>query len=216
MAYGSANKVRELLGLDSEALPDAVIEPFLEDATHMIIRRVTARVRNEEPREGDTDKEYFLDYSFIADVDGSGIVDKTDLHVFGWTETEDPGTKVELTVSSILPLDGKVVLQDSPLDIYGKITVEYSYYPYQFDWTLVDLAASYYAAKMSVERELLLVPRTYRLGRMTIKGYEYWEVLNSNYEKVIHKLMVLPMDKVTYKKLLNRKLSLDPRIKVAT
>jgi hypothetical protein len=54
---------------------------------------------------------------------------------------------------------------------------------------------------MWIERELMLVPQTVRIGRVSSKGYEYWNVCNQNFERIMHLLLQAPIDKVSYEKM---------------
>lgn len=201
MAYTTANKVREqILGVSSSEAPDDVLNPLIDLATKVVIRRLTVRVLNEQPTPGNTSREFYLSHPFIADVNGDKIIDANDVKVYVWESFGDESTKEEVTVESLNPLSGRIVLSEDPGD--KVVTVDYSYYLNQIDWDLMDLATAYYAAKMWIERELMLVPPSFRVGRITTKNYEYWNVCNSEFEKIMHLLIVCPMDKVAYKKIL--------------
>lgn len=202
MAYTTAEKVRtKILGVEASDAPDDVLNPLIEDATKIVIRRVSVRVLNEQPTQGSNSKEYYLAHEFIADVNGDKQVDKNDVKVYAWDIFGDESTKTEVEVEHLNPLTGRIVLKDDP---QGKtITVDYSYYLNQIDWDLMDLATAYYAAKMWIERELMLVPPTFRVGRVSTKHYEYWNTCNSEFERIMHLLVVCPMDKVSYKKIIS-------------
>lgn len=218
MSYVTPNRVRGILGVEDIDAPDSVLTTFCEDATNVVIRRISVRILDEEPdySQGGCDasnRVFYLWNRFISDVNGDGVINASDIHAYTWTDLADEDTKVEVTVASLNPLTGRVVLTVAPTaDKY--LTFDYSYYRNQVDWEMMELASAYYAAKMWVERELLLVPRNYRVGRVTIKQYESWEVYKKNYERIIDSIMILPMDTVTYKKIMKgaRKDTLEDEI----
>jgi hypothetical protein len=202
MAYTTPAKVRLILGIEDEDAPDEILDPLISDATTVITRRLSVRVINELPDGGyKTDNtEWYCKNDFIADTNGDAIIDKTDIHVYQWGSLGDESTKSEMVVFSLNPIGGRIVLTTAPINGYT-VTVDYSYYLNQIDFDLVDLAAAYFTAKMWVERELMLVPPTVRIGRVTSKGYEYWNVCNQEFERTMHVLMEKPMDKVAYQKM---------------
>jgi len=203
MAYTTPDKIRKILGIDEETdAPDEVLNTFINDAAKVIIRRLSVRVINEVPEAGyKTDNtEWYCLQDFIADINGDGIVDKNDIKVYKWESLGDESTKTEVTVVSLNPLSGRILLTE-PITSNYSITVDYSYYMNQIDWDIIDLAAAYYAAKMWVERELMLVPSTVRIGRVTTKNYDVWNVCNQEFERTMHLLLESPMDKVSYEKM---------------
>lgn len=202
MAYTTPDKIRNILGVSDEDAPDEILTPFINDATKVIIRRLTVRVINEEPEQGyqTNGTEWYCLEDYIADVNGDTIINKDDIAVFQWASLGDESTKTQVDVLSLNPIGGRIVLEHPITEGYW-ITVDYSYYMNQVDWDIVNLAAAYYAAKMWIERELMLVPQTVRIGRVTAKGYEYWNVCNQNFERTMHLLLEKAMDKVSYEKM---------------
>lgn len=201
MAYTTPSKVRLLLGIEESDSPDDILNQLIEEATNVVISRITAKILDEEPIPSPTGnpKEIYLSQRFIADTNGDQIVDKNDIHVYVWEEQYNEDTKTEVEVDSLNPLTGRVVLKESPEGKY--ITVDYSYYLNKVDWNLIDLATAYYTAKLWVERELLLVPKKVRVGRTTLQHHDYWKTLRREFERIIHLIVVLPMDKVEYEKM---------------
>jgi len=202
-SYTNSEKVRILLGVDSSIAPDVVLQTFIQDAIEVIIRRVSARVLNEEPTTGATDFEFFTKHPFMADIDGDKEIKPiTDFIVWAWTDLEDEDTKTDVSskVDTLKcnPLTGRIVLTET----YDYITVDYSYYLNIMDFDLAGKAAAYYAGRMWIERELLLVPKHFKLGKLTIKGYPAWEVFKTNFERIMHLLVSCPMDKVGYEKMI--------------
>jgi hypothetical protein len=202
MAYTTPDKVRKILGVEIGDAPDEILNTFITDATKVVIRRLTVRVINEIPEQGyKTDNtEWYCLKDFIADVNGDKIINKDDIAVFKWENLGDESTKTQVDVLSLNPIGGRILLVD-PIPTGYSITVDYSYYMNQIDFDMVDLAAAYWAARMWIERELMLVPQTVRIGRVTSKGYEYWNVCNQNFERIMHLLMEKSMDKVAYEKM---------------
>ena len=202
LGYTTPDKVRRILGIEEEDAPDEILDPFIADATTVITRRLSVRVINELPEAGyKTDgTEWYCKNDFIADTNGDATINKTDIHVYQWGNLGDEATKSEMEVESLNPIGGRILLTAIP-NPGSTITVDYSYYLNQIDFDVVDLAAAYFTAKMWVERELMLVPPTVRIGRVTSKGYEYWNVCNQEFERTMHILMEKPMDKVAYQKM---------------
>jgi hypothetical protein len=216
VVYTTPDKIRKILGVEIGDAPDEVLNTFIADATQVVIRRLTVRVINEEPEAGyKTDNtEWYCLKDFIADVNGDKIINKDDIAVFQWGSLGDESTKTQVDVLSLNPIGGRILLVD-PIPTGYSITVDYSYYLNQIDFDIVDLAAAYYASKMWVERELMLVPQTVRIGRVTSKGYEYWNVCNQNFERTMHLLMEKPMDKVAYDKMVKAPRGLTMKEEIA-
>ena len=202
MAYTSPDKIRTILGVSDEDAPDEILNVFINDATKVVTRRLTVRVINEVPEQGyKTDgTEWYCLNDYIADTNGDTIINKDDIAVFKWGTLGDESTKVQVDVLSLNPIGGRILLVAS-IPEGDSITVDYSYYMNQVDWDMINLASAYYAAKMWVERELMLVPQTVRIGRVTSKGYEYWNVCNQNFERIMHLLLEKTMNKVAYEKM---------------
>lgn len=202
MAYTTPAKIRNILGVSDEDAPDEVLNPFINDATKVVIRRLTVRVINEIPEQGyKTDgTEWYCLNDYIADVNGDTIINKDDIAVFQWESLGDESTKTQVDVISLNPIGGRILLL-VPIPEGYSITVDYSYYMNQVDWDMINLASAYYASKMWVERELMLVPQTVRIGRVTSKGYEYWNVCNQNFERIMHLLLEKAINKVSYEKM---------------
>lgn len=202
MAYTSPDKIRTILGVSDDDATDEILNVFINDATKVVIRRLTVRVINEEPEQGyKTDgTEWYCLHDYISDVNGDTIINKDDIAVFQWESLGDESTKTQIDVLSLNPIGGRIVLVN-PIPTGYSITVDYSYYMNQVDWDMINLASAYYAAKIWVERELMLVPQTVRIGRVTSKGYEYWNVCNQNFERIMHLLLEKPMDKVAYERM---------------
>lgn len=204
-SYTTPEKIRTLLGVESDVASNSVLQTFIQDAIEVIIRRVTARVLNEEATSGETSVEFFTEFPFMADIDGDKeILPITDFTVWVWTDLGDEDTKTDISnkvdVSKSNPLTGRIVLTEEPAT--ENITVDYSYYLNKMDFSLAGQAAAYYAGRMWIERELLLVPKHFKLGKLTIKGYPAWEVFKTNFERIMHLLVSCPMDKVGYEKMI--------------
>lgn len=198
--YTTPEKVRtKILGVDSTVAPDEVLIPLIEDATRIVIKRLTVSVRKEIPDRGQDPKEFYLKNPFVADTNGDMVIDEQDIKVYSWEDLWLEETREEEVVELLEPTTGRIYLARDPGNRI--ITVDYSYYVYSIDWELVDLATAYYAAKMWVERELLLVPPMVRIGRITTRHREYWQTLNSEFERVMHLLYSCPMDIVNYSKI---------------
>lgn len=211
MAYTTADKIRDkILGVNSTDAPDSILNPIIEDATKQIIRRVSVRVLDEELISKNADETIFeTEYPFIADSNGDKIINKTDITIYTWTDKDDEDTKLAIDpadIASFHSLTGQIKLVADPDTIRGAtvdlVTIDYNYYLNKMDFDLADLATAYLSARIWVERELLLVPEGIRIGRINLKHRDYWTVLDSEYEKILHLIISCPMDKVCYEKIM--------------
>lgn len=207
MAYTNPQNVRDLLGVDLDSASDEVLEKFIGYAQNYIQKLIQIRVIDGK-LSGSIDgsnNTFSTKYAFWADVSGDTSITTEDFTVWGWKEDDDPFSRVELQVSTFDPLRGKVVLSSVPNpDNYEKLTMDYSYYTRAIDWELLSLATAWKAAEIWVKREEFLIPESWSLGGKRHTQRQPWKYFEREVTQIIDKLRALPMDKVTYKKLVFR------------
>jgi len=208
--YTTPQEIRDILGLDAEDAQDYILEEFIDKAQRVVIRYVQVEVLDEEMSGNinGTNNTFTTSHKFLADTNFDMQITTSDFTVYGWTDSDDPSSKVELTVSTFYPTKGIIVLASAPSTDYKKITINYSYYTCKMDWELLKLATTYYAAMLFVAREYFLVPISYSMGGITVRNNQPWDNLRDEFLRIIYHITSLPMDKVTYTKKI-----LSPRLK---
>lgn len=210
MAYTIPDKIREILGIDEIDASDDVLESFIADATKIVIKRTSVEVLDETLiAENASETIFETKFPFIADKNGDKKIDKNDFTMYTWTDSDDEDTKEAIAVAKISSFHGEtgqIKLTEKPDTIRGetvdRVSIDYNYYLNRMDFDLANLATAYLAGRMWVERELLLVPKQYKVGRIMMKGQDAWKRLDQNFERTIHLIVILPMDKITYKQIM--------------
>ncbi len=202
--YTTPQDVRDLLGLTLEDASDSVLTEFIEKAQNIVLKYITVKIVDEEMTGNinGSNNTFKVKHRYIADVDFDKTVTTSDFTIYGWTDSDDPGTKVTLPLSTFYPEYGIFVLSSAPdPDTYEKITCDYSYYTCQIDWDLVGMATAYYAGMLWTAREMFLVPPSLAIGNVTVRHNQPWEELRKEFNRIVYHLTSLPMDIVTYRKM---------------
>ena len=160
--YGSVTGVRRILNLSTDDITDTDLADLLEDASKQLLEMISVRVVDEEVTTLVGDKSFYVRYAPIADSNFDKSVDSSDITVYKWT-TNYPDSKTELTVSSVVALEGYVTLSSRPSG-YTKLTVDYRYYPTPIVFENLDICANYLCAYLYTVRETLLLPYTISMG----------------------------------------------------
>ena len=208
--YTTPQNVRDLLGLELEDAPDDVLEELIEKAQYILLHYIQVKVIDETMK-GDingTNSTFSVSNKFIADTNFDKQITTSDFTIYGWTSADDPSTKVTLSVSTFYPDLGIFVLSSPPSTDYERISIDYSYYTCSIDWNLVEMATAYYAGMLWVAREEFLVPEDLAIGNVRVRQNQPWEKLRTEFLRIVYHLTTLPMDIVTYKKMV-----LSPRKK---
>lgn len=207
MTWTNPQNVRDLLGVDIDTADDEILEEFIEIAQDYVKQYIQIRVIDGS-LSGHIDGSnttFTTQYCFFANVTGNTFISTLDFTVYGWTDSDNPFTKVQLTVRNFDPLRGKILLATAPKrNTYETITIDYSYYTKAIDWRLLSLATAWKAAEIWVKREEFLVPETWIMGSKRIIQRQPWRHFEIEFNRVIDKLRALPMDKVAYAKLVFR------------
>ena len=203
--YTTPQEIRDLLGLTVEDVDDSILEEFIDKAQKILLKYIAVQVIDEEMTGSinGVNTTFSVSHKFIADVDFDKQVTTSDFKIYGWKKSNDPSSKVELSVSTFYPEYGIFVLSSPPSsDTYKKITCDYSYYTCKIDWDLVNMATAYYAGMLWVARELYLVPETLAIGNVRVRNRQPWERLREEFLRIVFHLTKLPMDKVSYEKIM--------------
>ena len=180
--WTSPEDIRRRLGLSDDEAPDELVEDYIIDAQKELRRDIAFYVFD-DVLSGNLDGTTFtLNHTFVADKNYDNTVDINDIEVYGWTDSDDPITRTTLSVSTIYPEYGKIVLTSVPSD-YEKITACYYYYDIAIDTSLISEACTDLAAYYFAEREILLMPRQWMHGAYRyMKSAEYKDLIVS-YER---------------------------------
>jgi len=207
--WTNAQNVRDLLGLDIDTATDNVLEEFIGYAMSYLRKYIQVSIVDggTSGNINGTNNTFSTYYNYYADISGDTLITTADISVYGWVKNfpYDPFKRAELTISTFDPLRGKIVLTAAPSqDDYGRITVDYSYFTKRIDWELLSLATAWKAAELWVKREEYLVPESYTFGNKRITQKQPWKLFEIEVRRLVDKLIALPMDKVTYRKLVFR------------
>jgi len=208
--YTTPQEIRDLLGVTIEDAPDDILEEFIDKAQHVVIKYWQVQIKDETMTGSinGSNNTFSVSNKFIADTDFDKKITTNDFTIYLWTDEDDPGSRVEATVSTFYPEHGKFVLSSAPSTDVEKITIDYSYYTKAIDWDLVNLATAYYAGMLWVAREQYLVPETFAIGGIRVRSVQPWERLREEFFRIVNQITSVPMDYVRY-----RKMVLAPRIK---
>lgn len=202
MAYTNPQKVRDLLGVNIDDAPDALLSTYIGYGDQIILRSITETVVDEDldPVDGST-WIFQTANPFIADRDLNKQINTLDVTCY---YVDDDLVKYNLTVASIDGTNGRIELSTiHPSSFLSTINVRIDYQRYicKPDWTLIELASTYYAAFMWVGRELYLVPERYFLGDLRIYGSKPWEHFKKQFDRLIQVIVNQPISKVEYSKM---------------
>jgi len=169
MPYSTPAGVRTLLDIDSAEASDTALQPFCDYAGKALLSYITIMHRDEQLK-GDINginKEYWCEHIPIADSDMDKDVDTADITVYTWTDATDEDTKTQVTVSSINPLTGRIVLASAPSTNVEIVTIDYRSYTVEVDWDLITLAANQYAAYLYLQSQYIMEGDTTKIGAVS-------------------------------------------------
>jgi len=196
MGYTTPDKVRMILGLTPTEVSDATINQHLTYIDKKVIKDIST-IAVDMKLDGEIDgsnKIFFTEHRYLADQDGDKVISpNTDIKAYTWTSYDpsdlDYTKRTQVTISSIDPDIGKIVLEKAPPSSIQAVTADYAFYSRRVDWTLVELAASLYGAYRIVIAEILLMPTKWASGplRMEIgtRRHTPYEYLLNDYNSVI-------------------------------
>jgi len=184
--YCNAQDVRTFTGLSITDASDLDLEEFLDPGTKAIIEQITVTRDWEEMSGSSTSVNWYTRFYPIADADGDLDIDKNDVTVYAWGDVDDADTRVQLTVSSVVASEGRVVLASAPGSDYEVITCNYRYYPNEVDWDLIKLAAALYTGYLYAFTKWIFIPDTYSIGPIRLRNVEpVWEKIYKQYVRTL-------------------------------
>jgi len=198
--------VRDLLGVDIDTADDEILEEFILKAQKYIKKYIQIRVID-GALDGEIDSAnntFTTEYAFWANVSGNLSISTLDFTVYGWAKDfeSDPFKRTELPISTFDATRGIVVLSTAPdKNVYGRVTMDYSYYTKSIDWDILEEVTAWKAAEIWVKREEFLVPETYTFGNKRVTQKQPWKFYELEVRRLIDKIIALPMTKVAYAKL---------------
>lgn len=204
--YTTPADVRDLLGLTISEVEDHVLEELITKSQNIVLHYIQIQVRDEViALDAETGTTIPLDNKYIADTNFDKTINASDVLVYGWIDSEDPGSRSSLALSILYPEHGIIVLSSDASD-YEKVTVNYSYYTCSIDWNLLDMAVAYYAAMLWVAKEEFLVPDDLTIGNVRVRQRQPWDRFRDEFLRMINHITEVPMDVVNY-----RKIMINPR-----
>jgi len=172
--YVSTTDCRTYTGLTSTDVSDNDLQSFINLASSMIVQDLSISIVDEQPsgNVNGTNKTFEVSKYPIADINGDGTVSVGDVIMYQWTDDDDPSTRSTLTVSTIYPRDGMVVLSSAPASTIQKITADYSYtLEDSIDWNLVGIACSYLTAYLFCIKKFTVIPESISRGPIRFRYY---------------------------------------------
>lgn len=201
MTFTTEQDIRDLLGLTIDDAPDDVLSPFITKAQYVILHYIQIQIQDEVVSLDTTGTTIALSNQYISDTNFDKVVNASDVKVYGWSDTENVGSRSTLTVSTIYPDHGIVVLS-ADASSYDQVTVDYSYYTCAIDWNLLGMAAAYYAGMLWVAKEEFLVPEDLTIGNIRVRQKQPWDKLRVEFLRMIYHITSIPMDKTNYRKMM--------------
>lgn len=177
MAYVTASDVRDYLNLDTADISDADLAKLISKADALVRKYITVYIEDEELLDTDGSSatidgsvsQYRVRHTPIADSNFDGVVDSSDVSVYGWVDSSDPSSKTQLTVSSVDAFNGLITLSSAPSSSYETLTITYRFHLARVDYTtLVPLASIYAVGYLYSVKNFDLLPTTYRMGENTV------------------------------------------------
>lgn len=191
MSYATPNDLRRLIGLstistDPDYKTDSDLQWYLNKACTLILEDFSIQ-RQYESMNGNIDGSnttFEISYTPISDIDFDSTVNANDVTVFTYGDTDDPTTRTTVSVSTVYPYEGKIVLSSAPASTIEDVQCTYRYYlsdTIRFD--LLPLANAYMAGFLFLTNEFLMVPDQYAVGALRYKHkvMPYSQVLNHYY-----------------------------------
>lgn len=202
--WTNAQDVRDLLNVDIDTADDEILEEFIQDAQVQLKKYIQIDVMDEilSGSINGINCSFSVANAYLADTNFDGAITTADFKIYGWPNSDNPLTRVELSVSTFDALRGIFVLATAPLSTeYEQITCDYSYYTKAIDWDLLSQACKWKAAELWVKREEYLVPERIFIGTKRIYQSQPWKYFEYEVRRLVDKLVRLPMDKVAYSRL---------------
>jgi len=203
MGYATVSGVRNILGItDTSVIPDSRISPYLTEADKTLLEYVATRVKDEvmvgsqdgtkSQKIDGSNKEFYVRHWPIADVNFDKVVDKNDIHVYTWTDSDDEDTKTEVSVYSVNGNTGRVVLVEAPSTDVEVVTCDYHYYNWYVDFDLLVKAANLLAAHSFVVSEFVLMPAVIREGSLSFRHGDPQEKIWREFKRVLTQIRKKP------------------------
>jgi len=186
--YCTEDDVRKRLHLKPGRADDEELRYWISEAQLELLRDISIEVIDEraDGNINGSNTTFSVDYKPLADIDYDGTINANDVEVYAWGDRDDPTTKSSLTVSTIYPSYGTIVLSSAPASTFDQVTVNYRYYPNTINFSLAKVATRELTAYKFVLAKYLLIPERlahgpvrYTFGRPAEKIYrEYRRILN--------------------------------------
>jgi len=208
MAYCLPSDVRVIANLTTEDISDADLATLIGYATTELNHMINAKVLEEKVRMIDSYREnkidgtnttYYVQKSFLwylADMNNDGVVDVNDVIVYQYNPQEK--TKTTLTVSSVAPNEGKIVLASAPpAGVVLKITYAYAPVSESDPHPLIKKACAELAAALAFSKIETRDFKRVSLGKLTaVKMPTGFKHYYSRYEATLRELQARITEKV--------------------
>ena len=203
--------VRKVIGITAEDASDEDLLFFITNAQQELLEEVTIPVKDGKVVgliDG-SNREFYLGFYPVADRDFDLEATTADVSVYSWTDTGDLDTKTSVTVESIDPLEGRIILSSPPSTSVEALTADYRYFTNEVTYDLLSEACIFLAAAKWTRSEFLMIPDSWTLGGIRIRHTRPYTELLSEYQSILSIIRRMPYRKgqVEPREILRRGLS---------
>ena len=191
--YASAKSIRRFTGINTDDVPDSVLEEYLNDADNDVMEDISI-ARINEPMSGVIDgvnTEFWVQSHPIADTNFDKSISSVDITIYKWGDSGSIDTKSVCNISSINPFEGRVKLTIAPSNTFDVITATYRFYPTTstVNWNMVERAASLIAGYYYIMAEYILIPEQYARGAIRFRHAKPYYTLLDEYYRIIDRIL---------------------------
>ena len=191
MTWCNPQQVRKVIGLTPDDVRDEDLYQYIEDAQRDV-RDQIAVYQYQEELKGKIDGEnttFSTSFSPIADADFDLDVDTSDVEVWKWGDKDSIDTKETVTVSTIYPDEGKIVLSSPPASTYDCVVCNYYYYPRKIDTNRLPRVTALLAGYYYIMSEMLLIPEQWMHGAYRFRHARPYTLLLDEYYRELESLI---------------------------
>jgi hypothetical protein len=185
--WTSPNEVRKAIGLSVDDVTDEDLSYYIGKAQKELLDQLCI-YEYEDKLVGNLDginTTFNTSYVPIADRNFDLVVDTLDVEVYKWGHYGSMDTKETVSVSTIYPDKGIIILQSAPESTIDVVTATYYSFPRQLILDRLPMVTSLLAGYHYIRSEVLLLPRQWMHGSYRfIKGTPAEDILIEYYRNL--------------------------------
>lgn len=171
-SYCSTTDVRLMIGIstlstDPDWISNETLQNYIDKSGPLLLRDISV-LKVDEVLSGNIDGSnttFETSCYPIADQDYDSTINANDVTLYSWTDSDDPSTKSELTISTVYANDGKIVVNAAISSDVDQVTASYRFYRQDsMDFSALVTAQSYLAGWLFVSSEYDLLPEKEQVG----------------------------------------------------